>query len=313
MFGAHRRLVLTLCVVFATDAAAQETTAARPADVCARTDQPHRVHSPDLYCIDLVPAPDFPEVSGAVELRRIATPFGAAVTVDGRHAWDLRITVAGLPDPRTIGASTYVAWATTPTFAPMIRLGEVRDGQFAASPIALNTFFILVSAEQSADVRERAGRLVLRGRSPSALMQPHDFTALPPQPTASEHAHAHGSSSDTGWVMPPMHPRVPAMIPGLENLRPRVAPFRPGKGVDPSTLPAARPRQVLVLTDGDTLALEATMVRRSIAGRSFVAYGFNGQWPGPLIRGVVARPSGSPCERAGAYRLAHEVRGDLRR
>ena len=115
-------------------------------------------------------------------------------------------------------------------------------------------------------------------------MQPHDFTALPPQPTASEHAHAHGSSSDTGWVMPPMHPRVPAMIPGLENLRPRVAPFRPGKGVDPSTLPAARPRQVLVLTDGDTLALEATMVRRSIAGRSFVAYGFNGQWPGPLIR-----------------------------
>jgi FtsP/CotA-like multicopper oxidase with cupredoxin domain len=25
-------------------------------------------------------------------------------------------------------------------------------------------------------------------------------------------------------------------------------------------------------------------VRRSIAGRSFVAYGFNGQWPGPLIR-----------------------------
>jgi suppressor of ftsI len=26
------------------------------------------------------------------------------------------------------------------------------------------------------------------------------------------------------------------------------------------------------------------MIRRSIAGRAFVAYGFNGQWPGPLIR-----------------------------
>jgi FtsP/CotA-like multicopper oxidase with cupredoxin domain len=111
-------------------------------------------------------------------------------------------------------------------------------------------------------------------------MQPHDFTALPPQPTTG---HAHGSSNG-GWVMPPMHPQVPAMIPGLENLRPRVAPFRAGRGIDAATLPAAKSRQVIALDDGDTLALEATMVRRSIAGRSFVAYGFNGQWPGPLIR-----------------------------
>jgi suppressor of ftsI len=283
MFRAYRLLILTLSAACATDALAQETATPRPTDVCARAGQSERVHSPDLYCIDLVPAPDFPEVAGAVELRRVATPFGTAVTVDGRHMWNLRLTVAGLPDPRTLGAATYIAWATTPTFTETIRLGEVRDGRFDARRIALNTFFILVSAERSADVRERTGRLILRGRSPSALMQPHDFTALPPQPTESAHA-AHGSSSDTGWVMPPMHPHVPAMIPGLENLRPRVAPFRPGQGIDPSTLLAARPRQVLALKDGDTLALEATMVRRSIAGRSFVAYGFNGQWPGPLIR-----------------------------
>jgi FtsP/CotA-like multicopper oxidase with cupredoxin domain len=114
-------------------------------------------------------------------------------------------------------------------------------------------------------------------------MQPHDFTALPPQPT-TEHAHGHDASGEGGWTMPPMHPDVPAMIPGLESLRPRVAPFRPGRGIDPSTLPPARPREVLALKDGDMLRLEATMVRRSIAGRSFVAYGFNGQWPGPLIR-----------------------------
>src|SRR3712207_918441 len=114
------------------------------------------------------------------------------------------------------------------------------------------------------------------------LMRPHDFTALPPQPTRG-HSHAHGGNGD-GWVVPPMHPQVPSMIPGLETLRPRVTPFRAGRGVDPSTLPTARPRQVIALKDGDTLALEATMVRRSVAGRSFVAYGFNGQWPGPLIR-----------------------------
>src|SRR5688572_4635455 len=267
--------------ILAPALAAQRTATAHPTAVCARASAP-RPPAPDLYCIDLVPTPDLPNAAGAVELRRVPSPFGAAVTADGRHMWDLRLTLAGLPNPRTLGATTYVAWATTPTFAPMIRLGEVRNGRVDAGRIALNTFFILISAEQSAKVPERRGRLVLRGRSASALMQPHDFTALPPQPTASDHAH--GSSTDSGWAMPPMHPQVPAMIPGLENLRPRVAPFRPGRGIDPATLPPPRPRQVIALADGDTLALEATMLRRSIAGRSFVAYGFNGQWPGPLIR-----------------------------
>src|SRR5690606_31606828 len=37
------------------------------------------------------------------------------------------------------------------------------------------------------------------------------------------------------------------------------------------------------LSDGDTLALEAGMVRRQVAGRSFTAYAFNGQSPGPLL------------------------------
>ncbi len=262
---------------------AQQPPADHPWDICARGSRSAERGARDLYCIDLVPAPDFLDAAGAVELQRVPTPFGAAVTADGRHEWDLRVTVTNLPDPRTLGASTYIAWATTPTFGQTIKLGEVRDGRVSTTRIALNTFFIFVSAEQSASVAERRGRLVLRGRSASALMQPHDFTALPPQPT-SDHAHAHGGSSDSGWTMPPMHPQVPAMIPGLETLRPRVAAFRPGRGVDPATLPLARPRQMIALDDGDTLALEATMVRRSIAGRSFVAYGFNGQWPGPLIR-----------------------------
>jgi suppressor of ftsI len=263
-------------------AQAQRPEPVRPADVCAR-DSTRRAPAADLYCIDLVPAPDFPDVAGAVELRRVPSPFGAAVTADGRHTWDLRLTLAGLPEPRALGDyTTYVAWAATPTFDPVIRLGEVRNGRVSVGRVALNTFLILVSAERSGDVRDRRGRLVLRGASASALMRPHDFTALPPQPSA--HAHAHGSDDRDGWVMPPMHPQVPAMIPGLENLRPHVAPFRAGRGVDPATLPAAKPRQVIALKDGDTLSLEARMVRRSIAGRSFVAYGFNGQWPGPLIR-----------------------------
>ena len=48
------------------------------------------------------------------------------------------------------------------------------------------------------------------GMSPSALMRPHDFTALPPRAVAH---HAHGAG-DSAWTMPPMHPDVPSMIPG---------------------------------------------------------------------------------------------------
>ncbi len=248
-------------------------------DVCARSTG-YRSAAPDLYCIDLVAAPDFPAATGAVELLRRASPFGASVTADGQHAWNLRLTLAGLPDPRSLGDyTTYVAWASTPTLDPFIRLGEVRNGVIDAGPVALNTFLVLISAEKSADVAERRGRLVLRGMSASALMRPHDFTALPPQPRA-----AHDHASDTVWAMPAMHPQVPAMIPGLETLRPRVRPFRAGPGMDVAMMPAARPRQMLTLKDGDTLALEAAMLRRSVAGRAFVAYGFNGQWPGPLIR-----------------------------
>lgn len=259
--------------------------AQQPPDVCARS---RAAHAADLHCIDLVPAPDFPEASGAVELRRIASPFGTSVTADGRHEWNLRLHLRGLPVPSTLGATALVAWAVTPTFDRVVKLGVVhpslRSGQATtidAGRIALNVFLVLVSAERDTSVAERQGRLVLRGMSPSSVMRPQDFTALPPRSVAQA-SHQHGDS-DTGWVMPPMHPAVPSMIPGLEALRPDVAPFRAGRGVRADSLPLPRPRQLVELRDGDTLRLDATMVRRTVAGRSFVAYAFNGQWPGPLI------------------------------
>ncbi|MGH7607982.1 MAG: multicopper oxidase domain-containing protein, partial [Gemmatimonadales bacterium] len=250
-----------------------------PASLCAR-DTSRLAPAADLYCIDLVPTPDFLAAAGAVELRRVATPFGAALTSDGRHVWDLRITLAGLP-PLAAGAA-YVAWITTPTFDRVIRLGAVGNGRMDAGSVALNTFIVLVSLERSADVTTRQGRLVLRGMSAGNLMRPYDFTALPPQ--ASPSPHGHGQDGGDGWQVPPMHPDVPAMIPGLETLRPDVTPLRPGKGIDPGGLPRTRPRRLITLADGDSLALEAGLLRRSVAGRNFVAYGFNGQWPGPLIQ-----------------------------
>jgi FtsP/CotA-like multicopper oxidase with cupredoxin domain len=238
------------------------------------------VPASDLHCIDLVPAPDFPGAAGAVELRRVATPFGAAVTPDGRHTWDLRITLTGLDS-----TAIYVAWVASPTFDDVTSLGAVRNGQADLGRVARNGFVVLVSIERSPDVATRQGRIVLRGMSAATLMRPYDFTALPPRAAPSPPAgHAHEGHGGEGWPMPAMHPQVPTMIPGLETLRPDVTPFRPGGGLDPARLPPARPRQTIALKDGDSLALEAALVRRSVAGRDFVAYGFNGQWPGPLIR-----------------------------
>jgi suppressor of ftsI len=83
--------------------------------------------------------------------------------------------------------------------------------------------------------------------------------------------------------MVPMPKGMP-MMAGMEGSAPSVIPFLPGAGVDPATFPLATPRQAVALASGDTLKLDAGLVRRTINGRTFVMYGFNGQYPGPLIR-----------------------------
>lgn len=40
----------------------------------------------------------------------------------------------------------------------------------------------------------------------------------------------------------------------------------------------------MILADRDTFNLQAMLVRRTINGRTFVMYGYNGEYPGPLIR-----------------------------
>jgi FtsP/CotA-like multicopper oxidase with cupredoxin domain len=88
--------------------------------------------------------------------------------------------------------------------------------------------------------------------------------------------------------MPPMG-GMP-MMPGMSGLTPSVRPFLPGADSaglgarDLEAIPAARPREALRLADGASLTLEATTVRRTIRGRTFVMYGFNRQYPGPLIQ-----------------------------
>ena len=243
---------------------------------CPALDVRGAAADPDLYCIELIHAPDFPGASGTVELTPTPSPFGVAVTIDGHHRFDLAVHLAGLPDPAALGNySGYVAWATTPRLRPIVNLGSVANGRTPVGPVDLDKFLVLVTAESDPAAAAWEGRIVLRGTSAGMRMEPEDLLALtgmvgdaaPPPPAR-------------GWRRPPMHPSV-AMMPGVGRLTPPVDPFLPSAA---APLPAARPREIVRLGDGGTLDLEAGLVRRTIDGRTFTMYGFNGQYPGPLVQ-----------------------------
>ena len=262
--------------------------------------------SRDLYCLFLTPRHGLEYMSGHLELRTPHTPFGIAVNAAGNHLYEGVLTLSGLPDPGALGDfEHYVAWIASPHFDTVANLGPVTNGTRSIGEIGLNKFMILVTAEARPDVPDWEGRLLLRASSPSARMSPPDMQefllgGLQTGPTehadahapasAQEHPGAHAPAGATPtWPHPPMMPGL-TMFPALMALNPPAAtPFvpraaaDPGGAVDPATLPLARPRDVLELADGDVIDLEAGLVRRRIRSRDHVMYGFNGQYPGPLL------------------------------
>ena len=55
-------------------------------------------------------------------------------------------------------------------------------------------------------------------------------------------------------------------------------------GIDLATLPEARPSEVVFLEPGDTFDVDVSIVRRTLNGHTVAMYGYNGQYPGPLIQ-----------------------------
>ena len=248
--------------------------------------------SADLYCLELIPRPDVPAVRAMLELGAVESPYDVAVTVSGNQRYDATLDLGDdLPAPETLGAySAYVAWVAPPSLDPMRKLGEVKAGRTHLGEISSDKFLVFVTAEKSASVTERAGKLVFRGMSPSVRMQQHSLMMLSRTRDSmagmrhDEHAN-HQTNSEARWSMPPARPGTPMVpMPGVDELMPSVKPFLPGSGIDAATLPEARPRQLVRLRSGDTLDLTASMVRRTINGRTLVMYAYNGQYPGPLIQ-----------------------------
>lgn len=246
--------------------------------------------SADLYCIELVAAPGVPAgVRGHVVLDFVPGPFTISVTAEGHQTYRPRLVLHGLPSPQAIDshATAYVAWVTTPLYSPFVRLGVVQNGVVTLPTVSFDQFVIVISAERSGDVVERAGRLVLRGGSPSTRMQPPDIQQFAVGVMGSQREHAHGAAGDTTgvptgaarWTSVPMPPGI-GMLPSEMALRPPVAALLPAG--EPN-LPHSRPPRVVRLAANDTLVLTAGRVRRTIHGREHVMYAFNGQSPGPLL------------------------------
>jgi suppressor of ftsI len=280
-------------VLGATRAAAQQ----RPCD-----DPTPLGPSRDLYCMELVASPGISGVSGRVELSHSPGPFTVAVGPDGRPRFRPIIQIAGLPLPASLGRyRTYVAWLATPTMDTIANLGIVRNGRTVLGIVDQEKFTLLVTAEPGARAKEPGGRVVLRGQSPATRLFPPDLLLLTlgsnparagPMDSASGEPSSEGGHDGMGehdgrgtslagesarWTTVPV-PSGLTMLPAEMSLHPDVSPWLPSGEV-----PSVRPRELVRLADGDTLHLEAGLVRRTLDGRSLTMFAFNGQQPGPLI------------------------------
>ena len=233
-----------------------------------------------LYCIELTPRPEFRGASATVKLARAPSAFGLAVTRDGRTRYRLVVEAEGLPEPSSLGPySRYVLWAMPLPLWPMTNTGEVANGRQELAEVSLNKFMLLLTAEPDGELEERSGPIVLRGRSPSSRLEPHDMFQVAAFADPSDMPGDPGHDHHRMMNGPAMHPGV-VMMDAMMTLRPSEPAWLPD---DSGELPEARPREVLQLSDGDAIELHAYPVRKTIAGREFAMLGYNGQIPGPLL------------------------------
>jgi len=124
------------------------------------------------YDIRLLNTPNTPSARGSARLVFAQSPFGVAVTVDGRASYDVQLSLTGLPEPSTLGPYTaYVAWAATTDLSKWHRLGPVSNGTTTVGQIEFNKFLLVISAEASGTPTAKKGPTVLHGISPSGFLQ----------------------------------------------------------------------------------------------------------------------------------------------
>jgi hypothetical protein len=113
-----------------------------------------------------------PDAKGSARLVYAASPFGVAVTAEGVASYDVRLDLAGLPPPASLGPYTsYVVWVATTTLSRWQRLGTARNGVTTVGRAELNKFLLVITAEADSLAATRSGPTILHGPSPSTWLQ----------------------------------------------------------------------------------------------------------------------------------------------
>jgi hypothetical protein len=124
------------------------------------------------YDIQLQNTPKTPNAAGSARLIFAESPFGVAVTADGRASYDVQLTLSGLPDPSTLGPyKAYIAWGVTTNLGQWRRLGAVTNGSSTVGRIEYNKFLLVIAAESDSMATKHVGQIALSGTSPSGWLQ----------------------------------------------------------------------------------------------------------------------------------------------
>lgn len=132
-------------------------------------------HRAEIYQFRLRGTSQAPGASGLGILTLAPSPFGVAVTPDGFLVYELELATSGLLFPKGSGKQRYIIWMTTPALDRIQKLGVLGESGKWRGPLSgMNKFLLLVTLEDSPDVEERRGPVVVRGVSPSGLLVSYD-------------------------------------------------------------------------------------------------------------------------------------------
>ncbi len=140
--------------------------AAPPSGLCVVAEAP-----PEYYNIVLVPTRKVPgtrQAAGVATVSFAPSPFGIALTPDGRYVYDLAVAVEKLQPPK---AGAYVVWVSTPDLDRVVRLGVLDAQGRTAGQVSFNKYLVFITLEPTDAPGDRwTGPVILRGISKSGFM-----------------------------------------------------------------------------------------------------------------------------------------------
>lgn len=142
----------------------------RPAPISSRCATPLATELVDLQTTGRIAL-----AGGTIALKPVMSPFGIAVTPEGRGIFDATTTVKGLPDPGSLGPqfNTYVLWVASPSLDQVRNLGPIKNEVPITARVDFMKMMYMVTAEATANAKGAMfkGAIVLVGRSASARVQ----------------------------------------------------------------------------------------------------------------------------------------------